>query len=573
MFAPLSDYDVIADAGLAAEKALRASCKKAVADCMAGGEARKALNPNFAQLFPGFLSNQGLGMGSSINSFMSQVQAALSDLGKNLTLGSPVSTGLVPFDLLAPSRLLYPVYSPFRNKFPRTAGQGTARQFIPVTAVSGSGGFGASTGGPVRITMSELNGASNLGTYPISLPSAGTQTSPGKISISYQFMGMSEQLSMLAQWAGQGFEDISALANLILMQEFMMGEEYQIASGTATALSQPAAPTVVVRTAGSNETALAAAGAGDNYYVTVTALNYYGETAYAAGSVSAAAVGTSTTSVIDVTIAPIRGAYGYRVYVSSAGASSNPGRTSLFRCAAYQGGTKFTIQGTLPTSVSPPAADSGTSSSTDYEGLMSVLDGHASVDASVYPSGYLGGYVNKNIGQKLKASVIEDALSAMWSSTTVTGDTGSTQKFRADPAELICEGTDARRLADDILQKGGTTNYTLYLQQSDVPGVRAGMAVSEFQNPSTRNVVRILVHPFLAQGTAFLMSYQLPIPNSNVSNVVENVMCQDYLSIAWPVIDIAYRYSLLAYGALVVYAPMYCGVLGGLQVSDTTPYV
>lgn len=350
-----------------------------------------------------------------------------------------------------------------------------------------------------------------------------------------------------------------------------MGEEYQMLSGTATALTAPAAPTVVVRTAGSNETALIAAGSGNSFYVTVTGLNYYGETAYTAGSVVAAAVGTSTSSVIDVTIPAIKGAWGYRVYVSNTGASSNPGRTSLFKYST-QGGTKVTIQGTLPSTVSPPASDSGTNSSTDYEGIMSVLDGHASSDASVYPSGYLGGYVNKSIGKKLTAAVIEDALQAMWSATNISGDTGATTKFRADPTELICEGSDARRLADDILLKGGTTNYTLYLQQSDAPGVRADMAVSEFQNPITRNVVRILVHPFFAQGAALLNSYQLPVPNSNVSNVWENVMVQDYLSIAWPVIDIAYRYSLFAFGALVCYAPQYCGVLAGLQQSDSTPY-
>lgn len=35
----------------------------------------------------------------------------------------------------------------------------------------------------------------------------------------YKFFGLTESLSWLAQFAGQGFEDISALANLILLQE------------------------------------------------------------------------------------------------------------------------------------------------------------------------------------------------------------------------------------------------------------------------------------------------------------------------------------------------------------------
>jgi hypothetical protein len=82
----------------------------------------------------------------------------------------------------------------------------------------------------------------------------------------------------------------------------------------------------------------------------------------------------------------------------------------------------------------------------------------------------------------------------------------------------------------------------------------------------------MVVHPYLTQGTSFLMSYTLPMAWSNVSNVVENVMVQDYLSVNWPVIYASFRYSIYAYGSLVAYAPQYMGVLAGLQVSDTHPF-
>ncbi len=35
-----------------------------------------------------------------------------------------------------------------------------------------------------------------------------------KWNVPYRFLGISEQLSWLAQFAGQGFEDIAGLANL-----------------------------------------------------------------------------------------------------------------------------------------------------------------------------------------------------------------------------------------------------------------------------------------------------------------------------------------------------------------------
>ena len=38
------------------------------------------------------------------------------------------------------------------------------------------------------------------------------------LNVPYKFFGQSESLSWLAQFAGQGFEDIAALSNLILLQ-------------------------------------------------------------------------------------------------------------------------------------------------------------------------------------------------------------------------------------------------------------------------------------------------------------------------------------------------------------------
>jgi hypothetical protein len=47
---------------------------------------------------------------------------------------------------------------------------------------------------------------------------------------------------------------------------------------------------------------------------------------------------------------------------------------------------------------------------------------------------------------------------------------------------------------------------------------------------------------------------------------------QDYISVAWPVIDATFRYSIFLLGSLVAHAPMYSGILQGLQVSDVTPF-
>ena len=65
----------------------------------------------------------------------------------------------------------------------------------------------------------------------------------------------------------------------------------------------------------------------------------------------------------------------------------------------------------------------------------------------------------------------------------------------------------------------------------------------QFQNPLTRSLMKMVVHPFYQQGNAELLSYQLPQAWTNVANAWEVSTVQDYVSIAWPVIDATYRSS------------------------------
>lgn len=517
----------------------------------------KSISPTFQGPFQNFM-RMATPQALSMQAFTSQIEQALAELGKNVSLTSPLSTGFVPFDLLAPARLLYPVYTLFRNKIPRVPGQGTSRRVKAITGISGT--QTGSGNGPIPVTISEFNGGS-FSNYPIALPASPNSTA-AEFSIPYAFMGMSDAVSMLAQIAGQGFEDMSALVNLQLMQAMMLGEEYQMFAGTATALGAPGAPTVVVRNAGSNETAIPAAGAGDDYYIVVTATNPYGETTMS--SVVATTVATQTGKVVDVTIAPVAGAFQYNVYVSAATATGSPpsARTAFFAVKTGVGATKVTLQGTLPSSgTNPPAADN-TAIATSWEGIASVLSGRA-ITNSVYPSGWKGGYVNQSVGDTLNVNSVKAALEGVFDGPGA---------FRADPAELIVSGADARILSDSIDNGGTNSSYRLFIDQPSVGNVIGGVAVSGIKNPITQSSVKITVHPWLQQGTAFGMTYQLPMSFSEVNNAWEMTMVQDYLSVSWPVIDASFRYSIFAYGAPVAHAPQYSFIMQGLQVSNAAPY-
>lgn len=519
-----------------AEQVLRATVRKSFQDPYA---VARSLNPTFVQEYGLFLAP-----------LLQEARKTAADVTKDFTLTSPLASGLVPFDLVAPSRLIYPVYSPLRNKLPRVPGQGTARRAKVLTAIGGS-----QTGVPVPdIAIGEFPAGQSTGTnWPMQLPPSDTPNAVDLI-VPYKFFGRSQSLSWLAQFAGQGFEDIAALANLVLLQEFMLAEEYAILAHTSQALPAPGAPTLVARTAQAGETALT--GVSTNLYVRVTATNFYGETVPSASTSVAVASG----QVVDVIITPVPGALQYNIYVATG--TTDPGAAQSHLMASGVGATRYTLQGALPTTTAtPPTADTGTGNSQRMEGIIPTLAGRSAA-AGVYPSGWQAAYINQSVSDTLNTNVVATALAALWSGPGA---------FRADPAELICEGSDAKRLSDDVY-RNGQLNYRLFISQEENAGVRAGAAVTEIMNPVTRSIVRITVHPWLPQGTALFLSYTLPQSWTNVANVWEMTLVQDYLSVAWPVIDASFRYSLFMYGALVCYAPQYCGLLQGLQRSNTAPY-
>jgi hypothetical protein len=574
--APMDDADPETfRLAFAATKALRKSVRSSFQNPK---KVMKGMNPNFTSQFGSFMAAMDAPSANSawMTNLFQQVEQALGELGKNINLTVPLTAstqGLVPYDLVNPSRLIYPVYSPFRNKLPRVQGQGTSRRVNVVTGISGSqtgGGTGGGTGSVVDISLADVPNASMQmpgGTFPVNMPVTGVQSAV-PINIPYQFFGMSEALSWLSQFAGQGYEDISALANLILLQQFMLMEEYQMIAGNTSVIAAPvSAPTLTLRTAGSNEVGLPSS---THFGVGITAVNYWGETVGVYSS-DLGAVGAG--SVVDVLIPQNLppGANNWNVYVENTTATVSAATVFFY---SVVGGSRITIQGpTVPaTGHQPPTVDSGTAGANRMLGIIPTLTGAASTGGSNYPTGvgWQAGYYQPQVNTHLSIPTLNNMLNGLWNGSNQFG-TGF-GAFKASPTELVGNSTDIMNLSNDIVQSGQANNYQLMIEQSAVANVIAGAAVSQYVNPFTRDILKLLVHPWWPQGTVAAMSYTVPYSWSNVSNIWEMVLVQDYLSVSWPVIDPTFRYSMFMYGAMLCNAPMYCGVLTGLQAHDTTPY-
>jgi hypothetical protein len=488
---------------------------------------------------------------------------------KTIALTAPLASGFVPFDLIPFVRTIYPVYTLLRNKIPRVPGQGTFHRGKILASITGSlpGGWGTLQDD----STSEFFGGS-FASWPNQLPPTGHQQAYDLI-IPYKFFALTEGVSWLAQFAGQGFDDAFGLAALILLQEFMLLEEHDIYASSSQPLATPATATAAARAAGTGEIPVTFPG-GASVYLAVTALDYWGETIPNA-TYTAVAGATSGSSVIDVTIPVVPGALVYKIYVGTGAAQ--PASTAMYQFTGLNsvggvvGGLRFTLQGALPTTgANPPAADTGTGNPNRMESLISVISGRAyNAGAGPYPGPgstppVNPGYYQNNVGDTLNVLVVQNILQKMFN-----GATG----YFANPSEIICSPNDATALNNSILSEQ-VAAYQLRIQQSEVAGVTGGLAVANVVNPVTRSMPEIVVYPYGAPGTALFMSYTLPQTQNNLGNVVENVCVQDYAQIGWPVIDPTFRQSILRYCLLWVAAPQYLGMVQGLQQSSgkTTPY-
>jgi len=298
--------------------------------------------------------------------------------------------------------------------------------------------------------------------------------------------------------------------------------------------------------AGSNETAIT--GGGTHFSVLITALNYFGETA--AGTATADTPLTSG-NVVDLTWTAIPGAQQYNIYVSTnatagtnaylhVGTSVQSGTTYTGKQSSNAaGGVKYTLQGAVATSTNgtAPTSDSGTGGNNRLEGLIPTLSGLSCTGTGPYSqvgfesqNVWKGGYINQNVGTHLSTNAIFTALDGLWENNGMNNVTPGV--YRADPSEIVADGGDLMRLANDILSQGAGLNYLLNISQDQLSGVRAGAAVAEFVNPVTRSTLKLTVHPWMSQGTALLMSYQLPQTWSHVDNAWEMTCVQDYVNLA-----------------------------------------
>jgi hypothetical protein len=473
---------------------------------------------------------------------------AMQDIQKDITLTSPLSTSFAAFDLEAPAKMLTPRPTPLRNRIPRKKGVGTShrqKQILGYTG-TGTGGVGNTWPGITQDTTTTF-GAINYERGPKISYAAQDLILP------YNSYSLSDSVTFDANFSGLGYQDLRQLSSTstlyatMLMEERMMLMARGTASGYSGALSAPTF-TLASPVAASGQTALAAT----TYYVNVTADagisgNGFGESILGTEANTAVASG----DVLTITVAsPVTGALGYNIYVGTATGAAN---------LKYQGTLKgtgtFTIQG------------AGTQGLTGNNAALTTTGAAASratADTSAYATGYdgiLATVLGPNTG-------FNNAINSTFSTSNPGGEFQTAfaamyQNVKADPDVVLLNGNDRKQLSDAI-KSGSNANYRLVINNPGEDGTTYGSVVTGLQNEVTGKSVDLMVHPWLNQGVAPILSFTLPIPDTEVSDVWANFLVQDYMGIQWPVTQFSYDFSTYFRGTFFCSAPAWNGAVSGI---------
>jgi len=483
---------------------------------------------------------------AGLNNAIASQRLALQDVQKDISLTSPLSTSFAAFDLEAPAKLLTPRPTPLRNRIPRKKGVGTSHRIKRITGYTGTG-----TGGQGQIWPGITESTTTaFGSINFERGSKISYTADD-IILPYNSYSLSDSVSFDANFSGLGYQDLRQLSSTstlyatMLMEERMMLMGRGTATGYAGALSAPTI-TVTAPSAGTGQVALANA----TYYVYVTADAGISSTGFGESVVSSVATQATSSQVLKIVVnTPVVGALGYNVYI---------GTTTGVANAKYQGTFK-SLTGYVVGAGSATVGDTLV-----YSTASSILASRASSDTSAYATGYDGiltTLLGSNTGYNNNINSTFSNTNAGTEFQTVFANLYASVK--ADPDEILMNGSDRKQLSDAI-KGSANANYRLNISQDETTGVTFGSVVNGIVNETTGKSLGITVHPWLPQGVSPVMSYTLPIPDTEVSDIWANYLVQDYMGIQWPVTQFAYEFSTYFRGTFFCSAPAWNGIVSGI---------
>jgi hypothetical protein len=458
------------------------------------------------------------------------------------------TSGLTFYDLEVGAKLLYPVLTPLRNAIPRVSGKGGIQaNWRAITAINTSG---------LRFGVSASNRGGAL--------AVATQD----YTATYKGIGVETSVDFEAQYAGQGFDDIRALAAKTGLEALMLGEEAMILGGDAT---NPLGPTPTPSLSASASGGSLASGTLSVIAVALTldgimnatiaggiqgqitrqnadgTSDTFGGGAAKPSSNATVAV-TGPTGSVSASVAAVRGALGYAWFWGAAGSEALGAITSINSVvieAAASGTQTATSLGTSDNSANVLGFDglitqAAKSGSGAY--CYTMATGTAGTGTPLTADGS-GGVVE-----------IDLVLKYMW------------DNYRLSPDTMWVSSQEALNISKKILA-GSANAAQRFVFETSQNAIGGGVMVRTYLNRFSMqggSTVDIKVHPNMPAGTILMTTKLLPYPLSGVGNVMQIRTRQDYYQIEWPLRSRKYEYGVYADEVLQHYFPPALGIISNI---------
>lgn len=449
------------------------------------------------------------------------------------------TSGLTYYDLDSGAKLLFPVLTPLRNSIPRVSGKGGIQAaWRAITAINSSGlrvgVSGGNRGGVAAMTTKDYIAA-------------------------YKGIGIETNVDFEAQYAGQNFDDIRALAAQTGLEALMLGEEALILGGnTSLSLGVTNTPTLAASNSGGalatgtlsvicvaltldglmNSTVSSGVQASITRGNADSSTDTFGGGA-AQKSANATVAVTGPAGSVTASVATTHGAFGYAWYWGAAGSEVLGAITTInsVAIAANAAGAQ--------TAASLPSAD-WSSNALVFDGLLTqALQPASGANVTFQPTGAAG------VGTPLTADgaggivEIEAILKSNW------------DLYRLSPDEVWVSSQEAGNISKKILA-GGASSAQRFIFDASQDAVGGGVMVTTYKNKYSlagAKSLDIKIHPNMPAGTMLFLTRTLPYPLANVGNVIQVRTRQDYYQIEWPLRSRRYEYGVYADEVLQHYFP------------------
>lgn len=482
-----------------------------------------------------------------------------ADLAKAWTQSGSAVSGITAYDLEAPSKKLYPVITPLRNEIPRVSGKGGIQaNWRAVTGVNTGAGGG----------QSPYVGQGNRGGV--------IATTTQDYTASYKGLGLEDTVTFEADYAGENFEDVKALAVEGLLRAMMIAEEKVILGGnTGFPLANTPTPTLSSANSGGTLTGNAAYGVGcvalsfegvmaasvtGGVVQTYTRTNADGSTDQINGGTAIKSAQANVTtavsanvSTISASVAAVPGALGYAWFWGAAAGNLTLGAITYTNSVLITANAAGSASGNGIANFTALAATNYSTNSLGFDGLLtfasnSALGSYQQVLATGTPgtgtpltSDGAGGIVE-----------IDAALKSFW------------DNYRLSPSTLWVNAQEMNNIGKKILASSQTVGAMRINFDMERGAIGGGIMVRSYLNKfgmDGATELKIRLHPNLPPGTMLFTTDKLPYPLSNVSNVVQMRMRRDYYQIEWPTTSRKYQYGVYEDGVLQNYFPPAFGVI------------